>query len=168
MTTAEAISTFLSVCPTINSAWAEHLKFWGDDPQRGVFNDAAVIAHHLVDSFGRGDESEFPAAFALLERCLLDGDDGVRSFAVIGVIEGIQNIASHRPFGRQVFYPFLGPMSRAAWDELCESWQRVISAKAAGLLEPPVGHAAASSVDPSQVEDPALRRILEQMHRREG
>src|SRR5262245_49239787 len=125
MKAADIVGAFLAVCPTISSAWSEHLKSWGDEADRGHFNDAAVIAHHLVDSYERGELSEFPAAFVLLERCLTEGDDQARELATIGVIEGVQNIASYRSFGPDVFVRWLGPASRAAWDELMDCWGRI-------------------------------------------
>ena len=41
-----------------------------------------------------------------------------RGVVIVGIIEDIQNIASHRSFGPWVFYHYLGPQSQAAWDEL--------------------------------------------------
>ena len=93
------------------------------------------------------------------------GDEQAKELASIGVNEDIHNIASHRPFGRSVFYQWLGPESWAAWDELCESWRQVTAAKAAGLLEPARGRPSAPPADPVQIQDPALRRVVEQLYR---
>jgi hypothetical protein len=166
MTVAEVVPAFLAACPTVCPAWREHLDFWGDEPDRGVYNDAAVIAHHLVDSYERGDVLEFPAAFALVERCLAEGDDPTRELVMVGVIEDIQNIASHRQFGPGVFVKWLGPASRAAWDEVIGWWDQLAQAKAAGLLEPRPGQPETPVVDPSDVQDMALRRMIEQLYRR--
>jgi hypothetical protein len=160
VTAAEIIAGFLDVCPGIGPAWREHLECWAGNPERGIFNDAAVIARHIVDSFERGDVSEFPAVFALLERCLAEGDDTARELAVVGIIEDIQNIATHRHFGPRVFCAWLGPESQAAWDELCGFWQGVADSKASGLL------GAGQPVDPSQIKDAALRRELERLLRK--
>ncbi len=166
MTVADVLPAFLAACPTIKPAWESHLASWGDETERGHFNDAAVVAHHIVDRFERGDLTELPAVFAVLERCLAEGDKEARGLATVGIIEDIQNIASHRDFGPDVFLRWLGPLSRAAWDELCVFWGHVMEAKAAGLLDP-TPDAGSRAVDPSEIEDPALRRMMEQMHRRE-
>lgn len=168
MNVGDVVPAFLSVCPSIGPAWQQHLEFSSSEAERGHYNDAGVVAHHLVNSFERGDLSEFPAAFALLERCFAEGDEQAKELAAIGIIEDIQNIASHRSFGPWVFYEWLGPESRAAWDELSESWQRVSEAKAAGLLEPRPDQPSAPPPDPSQIEDPALRRMIESLYRRRG
>ena len=166
MTTADVVPAFLTVCPAIAPAWRDNLAFWGDETNRGHYNDAGVIAQHLVDSFERDDTAEFPAAFAVLERCLLEGDAEAQNLAVVGVIEGIQNVASHRPFGPEVFLLWLGPASRAAWDELCVFWGQVAEAKAAGLLGPAPGQPVLPVMDPVEIQDPALRRIVEQVYRK--
>lgn len=166
MTTADVVPAFLAVCPAIAPAWRENLAFWGDETNRGYYNDAGVIAQHLVDSFGRGDLSEFPAVFAVLERCFAEGDADAQNLAAVGVVEGIQNVASHRPFGPDVFLAWLGLASRAAWDELCVFWDQVAEAKAVGLLGLPPGQPPTPVVDPADVQDPALRKIVEQVYRK--
>ena len=166
MTTADVVPALLAVCPAIAPAWRDHLAFWGDETKRGHYNDAAVIAQHLVDSFERGEVEEFPAAFAVLERCFAEGDAEAQNLAAVGVIEGIQNVASHRPFGPEVFLPWLGLASRAEWDELYVFWGQVAEAKTAGLLGPSPGQPAPPVVDPADVQDTSLRRIIEQMYRK--
>jgi hypothetical protein len=166
MKVTDVVPAFLSACPSAAHAWEEYMRRWNGQAERGHYNDAGVIAHHLVDRFEGGHLDEFPAAFALLEGCLVEGDEQTKELASIGIIEDIQNIASHRPFGPRVFYQWLGSESRAAWDQLCEDWQKVAEAKAAGLLEPEGGQSSAPPPDPSQIEDPALRCMLEQIYRK--
>lgn len=136
MTVEEVVPAFLSACPGITARWERHLEFWEGEPRRGHYLDIAVIAHHLVDRFAAGDTSEFPAAFALLERCLAESDMEVQELLVIGLMEGIQNVASHQPFGMTVFEPWLGPKSRVAWEELCSFWDAVISDKVSRKRRP--------------------------------
>ena len=58
MTTADVVPAFLTVCPAIAPAWRDNLAFWGDETNRGHYNDVGVIAQHLVDSFERDDTAE--------------------------------------------------------------------------------------------------------------
>lgn len=166
MSIVDVVPAFLAACPTIGPAWQEYLTFWGDESDRGVFNDAGVVAHHLVASYERGELSEFPAAFAVLETCLAEGDERVRELAMVGVIEDIQNIASHRVFGPSVFRDWLGPLSQAAWDEVVGWWNQLAEIKAAGHLEPRPGQPPSTVVDLDEVQDPALRRMIEQLYRK--
>lgn len=162
MKVSEVVSLLLDACPTARAAWEKHLKFWDGELERGHYNDAAVIALHLVESFERGEVSEFPATFAILERCLSEGDEEAVNLVTVGVIEGIQNIASHRPFGFQPFLNWLGPRGRIAWDELCVQWEQVALAIALGKVQP----SPSPMPDVDKIENPELRQIVEQMYRK--
>src|SRR5207244_2351427 len=43
----------------------------------------------------------------------------------VGLLEDIQNIASHRSFGPDIFRLWLGPQSLIAWDEVNRGMQKV-------------------------------------------
>jgi hypothetical protein len=119
----EIVPGFLAACPGLASPWQEHLVLCGGDDERGIYVDVSVIAQHLVDRFETQDVSEFPATFALLERCLAEGDSETREVAAIGIIEAIQNIASHRPFGPEAFEPWLLDKTRLAWIQVAAWWR---------------------------------------------
>ncbi len=165
MTVADVVPAFLAACPSIDAAWQQYLESWSGDCERGHYNDVAVVAHHLVQSYEKANLSEFPAAFALLERFVEEGNEQVNELAVIGLMEDIQNIASHRAFGPSVFFQWLGPRSQVAWDELCKSWQDVEKAKVLSLLDTLPGRSGTSPPDPAQVQDPALRQMIESLYR---
>jgi hypothetical protein len=42
---------------------------------------------------------------------------------VIGLLEDIQTIASHQPFGPTAFVQSLGPISRQGWDDIAKTWE---------------------------------------------
>ena len=58
--------------------------------------------------------------FDVVERVLVDGDEGVRNIVTYGLIESLQNLASDRsgwaPAGR--FRQWLRPATLRAWDEV--------------------------------------------------
>ena len=111
----------LAACPGFQSAWEKHLAYWnGDEP--GAFIDAAEFARYIVESYERNDTSEFPAAFAAIEKVLSEGDQEARDIAGIGVLEDIQTIASHS-CGGDVFVEWLGPTSRIAWAQIAKMWE---------------------------------------------
>ena len=111
----------LAACPGFQSAWEKHVAYWhGEKP--GAFIDAAEFARYIVESYERNDTSEFPAGFAAIERVLSEGDQQARDIAGIGVLEGIQNIASHS-CGGDVFVEWLGPTSRVAWAQIAKMWE---------------------------------------------
>lgn len=119
----EIIPHLLTACPGFQPDWNEHLDWWGDDEQRGLYLDVGAFAQYLVDAYMNGNVECFSAAFAVIEQLIVDGTDDVQGLAIVGILEGIQNIASHQPFGHVVFTPWLGPHSRAAWLELVDFWE---------------------------------------------
>lgn len=109
-------------CPGFEPAWQGHLEWWKGE-EAGAYNDAAVFAHYIVESYERRDLSEFPSAFAAIEKILSEGDQEARDIAGIGVIEDIQTIGSNRSYGADVFKQWLGPLSRQAWREIEQMWE---------------------------------------------
>jgi hypothetical protein len=63
--------------------------------EAGAHNDAAEFARYLVESYERGETNEFPTVFVTLERILNEGDEEARGIATVGIIEGVQTVASH-------------------------------------------------------------------------
>ncbi len=117
----KVISLFLEACPDALDKWKEHLEWW-DGEEAGLYNDISIFAHYIVDSFSEGKTEMFPAVFKLVEGLIVDGDEETRNLAVVGFLEGLQNIASWREFGNKVFLQWLGSNSRLAWLELEEIW----------------------------------------------
>ena len=112
----------LEACPGFEPTWQEHLDWWkGEEP--GDYNNTSEFARYLVESFESGQTSEFPAAFAAIEKIFNEGDQESRGLAGIGVIESLQTIGSNHSCGGHVFIPWLGPKSRQAWAEIEKMWE---------------------------------------------
>ena len=117
----EIVPRLLEACPSARSAWDEHLASWGEK-ERGIYNDTAIFAHHMNAALKAGDAREFEAFFGALEDFLAAGDTNTKTVAIIGVIETLQNVASHEPPGYQAFERWLGPLSRQAWSDVERMW----------------------------------------------
>jgi hypothetical protein len=81
---------------------------WWTGEEAGGFNDVNVFAHHIVDSYAKGLTAECHALFAAVVRVLTEGDNEARSLAALGVLEDVQTISSHHPFGPEAFVGWLG------------------------------------------------------------
>jgi len=57
-----------------------------------------------------------------LERLIVEGSPFVQGLAVVGVLEGIQNIWSNNKTDPEAFFPYLGLEGRNAWKELNRAW----------------------------------------------
>jgi hypothetical protein len=119
---SEAIGVLLESCPGIAPEWEEHLAWWGCE-ERGYYNDISVIAHYLVNCVRIGQTDFFPGVFELVEHYITAGDEDTRNLMIVGLLEGIQNVASWETSGYVVFEQWLGPRSQMAWRQLEQLWE---------------------------------------------
>ncbi len=66
---------------------------------------------------------ELPAVFAVIERLHLEGTPYVREAATIGLLEGIQNNASHCGLDLAKLTSYLRPESAYWWQQLNDFWE---------------------------------------------
>lgn len=120
-----AIAALRVACPSFETAWADHVSDWADDPAaRGGYIDTAAFAGHLVSLLERGQTTESQTVFDAVERLYDTGDAGIRYLLTVGLLEAVQNIAANRrgwDFEAR-FRSWLGPTSIAEWDELHAFW----------------------------------------------
>lgn len=72
-----------------------------------------------------GKQENFPRFFEQIEFYLVNGDDYIKEIIVAGLLEDIQNIASHEKLGYKVFEKLLGPTSKGKWKALESDWENV-------------------------------------------
>src|SRR6202042_3232106 len=100
------------------------------------------LASHCADLFEAADVQHVVPAFALAEELLASPLEAERDAAVLGFLETVQNVASHRKCGMVPFERFLGLKSRTAWTEIIEVWQgkqslaEVVAAETGAKLNP--------------------------------
>lgn len=116
------IPRFLDACPAFMPRWEAHLAYWKDDT-RGPFIDIAELAHFVVESYAQGNSGLLPPIFATAEEFLETGDSKQKEVVTIGLLEDIQTISTHHPFGLEAFLPYLGPLGRQAWREIEQAWE---------------------------------------------
>ncbi|HEY1159715.1 MAG TPA: hypothetical protein VGE83_03745 [Terracidiphilus sp.] len=137
----------------------------------------AELATHVVDLVEAGHCEEIRPAFELAEHLIAAGPGGERGAAVLGFLETVQNVASHRKCGMAAFEQFLGPGSQCAWEELIEAWRgkmslaEVVASETGARLRPRWWEfwrkrdRRTPSELLSQVQNPELRKIIEQITR---
>lgn len=138
----------------------------------------AELGSHVVDLVQAGRTEEVRPAFSLAERLIASGTEVERHAAIVGFLETVQNVGSHRACGAAAFTTFLGPLSQRAWAELNEAWKgkttlaEVVAAETGATLDAPwwqfwrrrKRQSAQELLE--QVENPELRKLLEQITRR--
>jgi hypothetical protein len=135
------------------------------------------LACHVVDLFEAGQVEDARPAFDMAEHFIASGDEEESHAAVIGFLETIQNVASHRKCGATAFERFLGPRSQVAWRELITVWQgkatlaEVVASETGARLKPRWWQfwRKRDRRTPSEllqeVQNPELRKIIEQITR---
>jgi hypothetical protein len=135
------------------------------------------LGSQVVELFEAGRVTEIPPAFEFAERLVVDGTESERHAAIIGFLETVQNVASHRACGASAFEQFLGPESVKAWRELHEAWRgkssvaEILASETGALIQPKWWHfwRRRRRRTPRQlldeVHDPELRKIIEQSTR---
>ena len=136
-----------------------------------------TFASHVVHLFEATRDEELRPAFELVEDLIASGTEAEKHAAVVGFLETVQNVASHRDFGDKAFEPFLGPKSQAAWAELNVQWKgkmtlaEVVASETGAILRPPWWQFWKRRKERTprelleEVQDPELRRIIEQITR---
>lgn len=115
----EVVPLLLAACPSALPRWREYSR----KESIGAYIDVAEFVHHIVEGYAEGRMDECPAFFAAIEKMIAEGDQEVIDLALAGLIEGVQNVASHEPFGYHVFEQWLGPLGRQGWAEIEELWK---------------------------------------------
>ena len=164
----EAFETIIATAPDFRPTYERFLADWQDE-DTPWYLAMGELAHYVVEAYGQGDAAQCQKLFSAVEHVLQNGDSEVQNLIWVGLLEDIQNIASHRSFGPDVFRALLGQQSLIAWDEVNRGMQKVAE-WASQQRRRDDGSPGASSFDSeaalSNVENPELRRIIEQMYRK--
>jgi hypothetical protein len=135
------------------------------------------VGSHVVDLFEAGHSEEIRPAFNLAERLIATGSAVERHAAIVGFLETVQNVASHRHCEAASFTAYLGPQSRVAWTELNEIWKgkttlaEVVASETGANLRVAWWQFWRKRKKRSarellqEVENPELRKLLEQITR---
>jgi len=125
LTREGVIPLLLEACPDLQPIWDTYYATnytSGLRTERSYHSDILPIIKFLFERARDQETACFPALFAVIERLLNEGDERVADLVVIGILEGVQNLAINRGLGHAVFLPWLGPQTRELWLGLIEYW----------------------------------------------
>jgi hypothetical protein len=135
------------------------------------------LATHCVDLFETTNAEDVGPAFKLAEHLIGTGSSEEGNAAILGFLETVQNVASHRKCGSAPFEQFLGPRSQSAWIDLNRVWRgkaslaEVVAAETGANLRPrwwqfwKKRNTARPADLLMEIQNPELRRIIEQITR---
>jgi len=110
----EAFQTIIATVPDFQPRYQSFLADWQGEATPWYLA-MGELAHYVVEAYEQGDTTQYQKLFSAVERVLQNGDSEVQNLIWVGLLEDIQNIASHRSFGPDVFRSWLGPQSLIAW-----------------------------------------------------
>ncbi len=116
---ADVMNVLLGGCPTFEKDWDEFVHDYGNDL---LYPAVGIFARHLLRLFQSDDAVSLAAAGSAIERLIVEGSPYVQELAVVGVLEGIQNVWSNNKVDPENFFPYLGCESGKAWKELNRAW----------------------------------------------
>lgn len=122
MNSQQIMPELLRDFPEFRARWDEHLKWWNGE-EAGLYNDMSAFVQFVIeDLYEKEKLDRVTFAFEKMEEFLKEGDEEAQTLIDYGFFETLQCVASWRPYGKDAFLPFLGPLSRAVWEELNEIW----------------------------------------------
>jgi hypothetical protein len=108
--------------PEFSERWKKHVAHSGVDSS-GSYLCMGEFVHFIVEGlYERGNLDETRRAFQVLEQQLGGADQETTDLVGLGFFETLQNFASWRPGGSEVYERFFGPISREIWRELQRMW----------------------------------------------
>lgn len=122
----------LEACPSFLPIYKEFLSEWQEDEDTKLeglpyYLALGDLAHHLIELLKVRNTKSFSKVFEVVETWHVEGTNYVKEAATIGLLEGIQNIASHdKSINSEDFLFWLGPISKESWHKLNQFWNRVL------------------------------------------
>ncbi|MBA4749785.1 MAG: hypothetical protein H2057_04100 [Alphaproteobacteria bacterium] len=109
----------LKSCPTFKASYA----LLDQEEKNLSYIVASHFAHHLLFLYTQGQLEHFSAVGELIETFHNEGDTYVQEVAIIGLLEGIQNVWMNAGVDPDNFAVYLRPQSKKAWQQLNDFWQ---------------------------------------------
>lgn len=120
----QVMPLFVAACPSFEGPLEAYVSDnYGKGDERLLYCELGEFSRHLIDLASSGNVEELPAVFAVIERLHLEGTPYVREAATIGLLEGIQNNASHSDFDLAKLTCYLRPESAYWWQQVADFWE---------------------------------------------
>lgn len=166
----QTVELIVAAVPGFRSDWEGFVREWGPEGDLPLYLAMADLAHYIVEKYTKGTTDEFPALFATVEDLLKNPEPELENLIAVGLFEDIQNVASHREFGWEAFHSWLGPRSRAVWEEMVEGWRKLNEREARQKPRWWQFWRRRRTIDIERalpaIESPELRKIVEGMYRK--
>nr|WP_084778084.1 hypothetical protein [Saccharibacillus sacchari] len=87
-----------------------------------LYVDIGDFTAYMIECYAKQKTDKFDEAFDAIEQMLVHGDSYVQDFAVVGVLETLQNQLLDKGIELRAFEVWLQPESKRAWNQLIDFW----------------------------------------------
>jgi len=113
----------LQACPSYLSKYEAYIEQnYEIEEERLLYVDIGDFTAYMIECYAKRKTDEFDEAFDAIERMLVHGDSYVQDFAVVGILETLQNQLLDKEIELNEFEPLLQSESKAAWRHLIDFW----------------------------------------------
>ena len=114
------MTPLLEEVPSFRLNWATCIDGWNGDGEQDTPNYLALsmLADHLIVGQEDGDTSRLMAAFSVVERWFVEGDDYVQNAAAIGLFEELNKADRYLTTSVVDMQAWLCPVSRVWWHSI--------------------------------------------------
>lgn len=120
---AMMMPSIIAACPDFTAAYDAFVAEWQDESETPHYLALADFSRFMISRLEIGDRQQLDAAFEMIERLHVDGDEYVREAATIRILESLQNTHLHSKTNPEQFLEFLRPVSLRYWRKVEDFWE---------------------------------------------
>ncbi|MCB1784389.1 MAG: hypothetical protein KDI13_10400 [Alphaproteobacteria bacterium] len=113
----QIIPLLLDACPSFK------VVYEGSDYQDSPYTIAGEFSDHLLMLYKQGNVIEFSRVAELIERLIVYGDSYTKEYAIVGILESVQNVWGQNSVDTRDFESILLPESQEYWQRLNDFWE---------------------------------------------
>lgn len=113
----------LQACPSYINRYETYIEQnYENEEERLLYVDIGDFTAYMIECYAKRKTDKFDEAFDAIEQMLVHGDSYVQDFAVVGVLETLQNQLLDKGIELRAFEVWLQPESKRAWNQLIDFW----------------------------------------------
>ncbi|HLL60797.1 MAG TPA: hypothetical protein VK338_03700 [Candidatus Nitrosocosmicus sp.] len=116
----DVLDLLYKACPSFQTIVE---RDFNEDDKQLLYVVAGRFAAHLLDLYQKQNTKSFPLVAQFIESLHIQGTKKVQELAILGFLEGIQNVWSHSTVKPDVFFEYLLPESKKSWRKVAKFWK---------------------------------------------
>ena len=120
LTRRDMMRPLVEAVPAFMPHWELCLGGWEGEGEQDTPNYLALnmLADQLIWALEKSDDSYLRAAFSVVERWFIEGDDYVQNATCVGLFEDLEEADRYTTCSVEEMRAWLGPVSRVWWHSI--------------------------------------------------